>query len=228
MIRFCHLYFSLPDQYNCCIINVVVEIRNLGAINRRGFIGLISSYSFLFFLTPNNYAFSASNQKGTLPSPADSIKGSFKFFNPHQAQVIEEVTSLIIPSDNSPGAREAGVVFEIDKTIVKNQRLKNSYAKGIEALHLMAKQLVGKDSFLDLNQDEMIEILNIAYASKSLSSRGGTSTQYGSMLPGILLINHLIRQTIEIFYTSEVGWEVVGYQGPPQWKGNLGYDKCGF
>jgi hypothetical protein len=205
-----------------------VEIKNSGAINRRAFIGLISSYSFLFFLIPSEYAFSARNQKGALPSPPDSIKGSFKFFNPHQAQVIEELTSLIIPRDESPGAREAGVVFEIDKTIVKNQKLKNSYAKGIEASHLMAKQLAGKESFLDLSQDEMMEILNMAYASKSLSSRGVISNQYGSMLPGILLINHLIRQTIEIFYSSELGWKVVGYQGPPQWKGNLGYDKCGF
>jgi hypothetical protein len=73
-----------------------------------------------------------------------------------------------------------------------------------------------------------MEILNMAYASKTLSGRGGISNQYGSMLPGILLINHLIRETIEIFYTSDAGWKVVGYQGPPQWKGNLDYDKCGF
>ncbi|HEX9667470.1 MAG TPA: hypothetical protein VGA95_13065, partial [Thermodesulfobacteriota bacterium] len=91
-----------------------------------------------------------------------------------------------------------------------------------------AKQLAGKDSFLDLNQDEMMEILNMAYASESLSSSGGVSNLYGTMLPGILLINHLIRETIEIFYTSDAGWKVVGYQGPPQWKGNLDYDKCGF
>lgn len=205
-----------------------MEIKNSGGINRRGFIGLISSYSFLFSLIPSNYAFSESNQKGSSPPPLDSIKGSFKFFNPNQAQVIEEVTSLIIPSDDSPGAKEAGVVFEIDKTIAENQRLKNSYTKGIESLNQMAKQLAGKDSFLDLTKDERMEILNMAYASRSLARRGGVSDPYGAMLPGILLINHLIRQTIAIFYTSEVGWQLVGYQGPPQWKGNPDYDKCDF
>jgi hypothetical protein len=199
------------------------------SLTRRTFIGVIASFSLLSSLLPFNSLTSlfALEKSDSLKSKK-LLEGNFKFFTPHQAQVIEEVTSLIIPSDESPGAREAGVVFEIDKTAVKNQRLKNSYTKGIEALHQMAKQLAGKDSFLDLTQDEMMEILNIAYARKSLSSRGGISTQYGSMLPGILLINHLIRQTIEIFYTSEVGWKVVGYQGPPQWKGNLGYDKCGF
>jgi hypothetical protein len=206
-----------------------VDFGDSDNLTRRRFIYAITSFSVLSSFFPSNYLLSsrASERKTTLSSqrlPRDK----FEFFTPHQAQVIEEVTSLIIPSDNSPGAREAGVVFEIDKTIVMNQRLKNSYAKGIESLHLMAKQLAGKDSFLDLNQDEMMEILNIAYASTSLSTRGVIPNQYSSMLPGILLINHLIQQTIEIFYTSEIGWKVVGYQGPPQWKGNLGYAECGF
>lgn len=206
-----------------------MDYRDSDSLTRRKFIHIVASFSVLSSFFPSNYLFSlwAEEKENTLSSQK-LLKDKFEFFTPYQATVVEQVTALIIPSDDSPGAREAGVVFEIDKTIVKNQMLKNSYAKGIEALHLMAKQLAGKDSFLDLNQDEMMEILNIAYASESLSNRSAISNQYGSMLPGILLINHLIRQTIEIFYSSELGWKVVGYHGPPQWKGNLDYDKCGF
>lgn len=198
-------------------------------LTRRTFIGVIASFSVFSSLIPFNYLPSlfASETSESLKSKK-LLEGGFKFFSPHQAAVIEEVTSLIIPSDESPGAREAGVVYEIDKSISRNQQLENGYAKGIEALDFMAKQLAGKDSFLDLSQDEKMEILNMAYASKDLPKRGGISDQYGSMLPGILLLNHLIRQTIQIFYTSEAGWKVVGYHGPPQWKGNPGYDKCGF
>jgi Gluconate 2-dehydrogenase subunit 3 len=198
-------------------------------LTRRRFIGLIASFSVVSSLLPFNSLSSLfASEKGDSLNSKRVLEGNFKFFNPNQAQVIEEVTSLIIPSDDSPGAKEAGVVFEIDKTIAENQRLKNSYTKGIESWNQMAKQLGGKDSFLDLNQDEKMEILNMAYASKSLARRGGVSDPYGAMLPGILLINHLIRQTIAIFYTSEVGWRLVGYQGPPQWKGNPDYDKCDF
>jgi hypothetical protein len=206
-----------------------VDFRDSDSLTRRKFIHIVTSFSVLSSFFPSNYLFSlwAEEKENTLSSQK-LLKDKFEFFTPYQATVVEQVTALIIPSDDSPGAREAGVVFEIDKTIVKNQMLKNSYAKGIEALHLMAKQLAGKDGFLDLNQDEMMEILNMAYASESLSNRSAISNQYGSMLPGILLINHLIRQTIEIFYSSELGWKVVGYHGPPQWKGNLDYDKCGF
>lgn len=198
-------------------------------LTRRTFIGLVTSFSVLSSLLPFDCLSSLlASEKGDSLKSKKLLEGSFKFFSPHQATVIDEVTSLIIPSDDSLGAREAGVVFEIDKTIAANQKLKNSYSKGIEALDLMAKQLAGKDSFLGLSQDEKMEILSMAYASKSLSRSGGISDQYGGMLPGILLINHLIRQTIAIFYTSEVGWRLVGYQGPPQWKGNPDYDKCGF
>jgi hypothetical protein len=206
-----------------------LDYSNSESLSRRAFISALASFSALSSLFPFI----------TLPSlfaseTSDSLKskklhgGNFKFFSPDQAAVIEEVTSLIIPSDESPGAREAGVVYEIDRSISQNQNLKNRYARGIEALDFMAKQLGGKDSFLDLNQDEMTEILNMAYASKSLSRRGGFLIQNGRMLPGILLVNHLIPKTIEIFYTSEVGWKAVGYHGPPQWKGNPDYDKCGF
>ena len=198
-------------------------------LTRRTFIGVIASFSVLSSLLPfNSLSVLFASEKSDSFKSRKRLEGSFRFFSPHQATVIEEVTSLIIPSDRSPGAREAGVVLEIDKAIAKNQKLGHSYARGIEALDLMARQLAGRDNFLALSQEEKMEILNMAYASKSLFSRGGISNQYGSMLPGILLINHLIPKTIEIFYMSEAGWKAVGYQGPPQWKGNLDYDKCGF
>ncbi|HEX9667269.1 MAG TPA: gluconate 2-dehydrogenase subunit 3 family protein, partial [Thermodesulfobacteriota bacterium] len=162
-----------------------MDFRDSDSLTRRKFIHIVTSFSVLSSFFPSNYLFSLwAEEKENPLSSQKLLKDKFEFFTPYQATVVEQVTALIIPSDDSPGAREAGVVFEIDKTIVKNQMLKNSYAKGIEALHLMAKQLAGKDSFLDLNQDEMMEILNMAYASESLSSSGGVSNLYGTMLPG--------------------------------------------
>lgn len=64
------------------MINIVVETKDSGAINRRGFIRLISSYTFLFFLIPSYYAFSESNEKGALPPSLASIKDVAEFFRP--------------------------------------------------------------------------------------------------------------------------------------------------
>ena len=197
-------------------------------LTRRKFIGIITSFSVLSSLFPSNYLLSvwALENKNPLRSQK-LLKGKFRFFSPYQATVIEEVTSLIIPSDNSPGAREAGIVFAIDNSISENKRLQTLYQKGIEWLDLKARELAGRDSYLDLNQDERIEILKIAdqYRS-SLSRRAIAPAVDRENLIGNQFFKDVVRRTIDIFYTSDLGWKVVGYHGPPQWAGNLDYSKC--
>ena len=42
----------------------------------------------------------------------------FEFFTPEEAAEVEAVTARIIPTDDTPGAREAGVVYFIDHGLV--------------------------------------------------------------------------------------------------------------
>lgn len=42
---------------------------------------------------------------------------SFLFFTPEQAAEVDAFASRIIPTDDTPGAREAGVVYFIDKSL---------------------------------------------------------------------------------------------------------------
>src|SRR5260370_218123 len=39
----------------------------------------------------------------------------FEFFTPEEAAEIEAITARIIPTDETPGAREAGIVYFIDR-----------------------------------------------------------------------------------------------------------------
>src|SRR2546422_9726220 len=41
----------------------------------------------------------------------------FEFFSPDQAVEIEAIAARIIPTDDTPGAREAGVVYFIDRGV---------------------------------------------------------------------------------------------------------------
>ena len=41
----------------------------------------------------------------------------FEFFTPEQAAEIDAITARIIPTDETPGAREAGVVYFIDRSL---------------------------------------------------------------------------------------------------------------
>jgi len=42
----------------------------------------------------------------------------FEFFTPEEAVEIESITARIIPTDDTPGAREAGIVYFIDRGLV--------------------------------------------------------------------------------------------------------------
>ena len=56
---------------------------------------------------------------------------NFQFFSPGQAKEVDAITARIIPSDSTPGAREAGVVYFIDRALAtfaaENQVIRSSF-----------------------------------------------------------------------------------------------------
>ncbi len=195
---------------------------------RRRFMGIITSLPLLSLLTPTNYSSHLIGRKEkVLPTSRNLLKGKFEFFTAYQATVVEEVTSLIIPTDEDPGAREAGVVFQLDRIVAGSDTLKQLYIKGIEWLDYMAEKTSGKESFLDLNHDEKIKVLEIA-DSGGFPRKVRLFIKYRNTIRGRLFFSIIQRQTFELFYTSNIGWKVVGYNGPPQWSGYLDYHKCSW
>src|SRR5208337_3037503 len=70
------------------------------------------------------------------PAPA------FEVLTPEQATEIEAISSLIIPSDELPGAREAGVVYFIDHALQTfAAEAKPAYAQGLADLNRMAGEM---------------------------------------------------------------------------------------
>jgi len=53
----------------------------------------------------------------------------FEFFTPEQAAEIDAITARIIPTDGTPGAREAGVVYFIDRAL-------KTFASGDQKIYL--------------------------------------------------------------------------------------------
>lgn len=50
-------------------------------------------------------------------APAADVPGARAFLKPEQAAVVEAIAAQIIPTDATPGAREAGVVVFIDRAL---------------------------------------------------------------------------------------------------------------
>lgn len=67
---------------------------------------------------------------------------NFQFFSPEDAGEIDAISARIIPSDSTPGAREAGVVYFIDRALVSfavdDQK---TYKEGLPALQARAREL---------------------------------------------------------------------------------------
>src|SRR4029078_4738137 len=78
-----------------------------------------------------------------------------------QAAEVEAMAAQIIPSDATPGAREARVINFIDRgltTFEKNQQ--QAYAKGLQDLETQTKTLVpGATKFSALTSDQQIQVL---------------------------------------------------------------------
>src|SRR5262245_14044855 len=93
---------------------------------------------------------------------AKQAGGGFSALSASDAEVIDALTSRIIPSvDGRPGAHEAGVVFFIDKALATfNAGQKKMYADGVQDLNRRAaRKWKGSASFAKLTvaqQDELV------------------------------------------------------------------------
>jgi gluconate 2-dehydrogenase gamma chain len=59
----------------------------------------------------------------------------FRFFTPAEARTLDAMLACIIPSDDVPGAREAGVIHYIDRQLTRNFREhQKTYRDGLAAL----------------------------------------------------------------------------------------------
>jgi gluconate 2-dehydrogenase gamma chain len=86
-------------------------------------------------------------------APAPS--GALKFFNAEQAKEVEAMAAQIIPADDAPGAREAGVISFIDLNLVEYEAEKQpDYVAGLK---MLAEKSGGP--FADLDSAKQIEVL---------------------------------------------------------------------
>ncbi len=66
----------------------------------------------------------------------------FDFFTPEQAAEIEAISAQIIPTDDSPGAREARAIYFIDRALTTfDADQKKEYTEGLPQLQAKLKEL---------------------------------------------------------------------------------------
>ncbi len=79
-----------------------------------------------------------------------------EFFTAQQAAEVEAIAAQIIPTDDTPGAREAGVIYFIDRALARfDVRRRQTYLDGLRDL----KTRCGGGKFSELPAQNQIELL---------------------------------------------------------------------
>jgi len=86
----------------------------------------------------------------------------FEFLSPEQAAEVESVAAQIIPTDDTPGAREAKVIYFIDHALTNFDRDKQPlYTQGLKDLQTKTRELFpNTERFSSLTVAQQIQLLS--------------------------------------------------------------------
>ena len=152
----------------------------------------------------------------------------FEFFTLAEAAQVAAVAARIIPSGDSPGAHEAGVVYFIDRallTFAKDQQ--KTYREGLPALQAQTKKLFpDAKSFATATPEQQDEIL------RSISGNaGGGNYIFGTGADGPGFFEIVRAHTVCGFLVDPdtrgnpngVGWRLIGREREHSFQPPFGY-----
>jgi gluconate 2-dehydrogenase gamma chain len=147
--------------------------------------------------------------EATLPDAQVALQ----FFSPEQAIEIEAVAAQIIPSDETPGAREAKVVYFIDRALITFERDKQpAYMRGLKDLENKTRFLFPQaDKFSSLPQAQQLQLLEAT-----------EQTEFFELLRVHTIIGFLARPEYGGNH-GEVGWKLIGFENKGVYSPPFGY-----
>ena len=153
----------------------------------------------------------------------------FEFFTPEEAVEVEAISARIIPSDDTPGAREAGVIYFIDRGLmtfaIGDQQ---KYREGLPELQSAVREKfpgVAKFSATTPEQqDELLQSMDATQPKKVARRRNLESSQTFFEAVRIATISgFLIDPEAEQGNRGGVGWKLIGPQLEHSFQPPFGY-----
>lgn len=134
---------------------------------------------------------------------AAAVDSAFRVLSPQAAAEFEAIAACIIPSGDSPGAREAGAIYFIDTILAEiDPALLEPLQKGLLSLQAEVRQAYEATSFADLSETRQIEALTAIedtafFATVRFLTIAGTfcDPSHGGN-------------------RNRVGWKLIGFPGP--------------
>ena len=142
----------------------------------------------------------------------DSIKNTAKFFTPDELTTITVLADIIIPKDEVSGSASDAKVADFIEFIVNDEPdYQTRMRGGLRWLDMQCLERYQK-AFKDCSSQQQIEMVDqIAYPEKAKPE----------MAAGVSFFNLMRDLTATGFYSTEIGWNDMGYVGnkPNQWNG---------
>jgi gluconate 2-dehydrogenase gamma chain len=122
-----------------------------------------------------------------------------QFFTAAEYAMVERLAEIIIPSDGTPGAKEAGVAEFIDFMVASDPAPQYSFRMGLDWLNAHSEQTAGK-RFGELTPEQQTSLLEpLGFKDKA---RPGEET-------GRRFFRTMREYTVTGFYTSEIGFKAL-------------------
>jgi gluconate 2-dehydrogenase gamma chain len=152
----------------------------------------------------------------------------FEFLTPEDAAEIEAITARIIPTDETPGARDAGVIYFIDRGLVTFAAdAQKTYREGLPELQARVNELFpGSAKFSGLAVEQQDAVLH-SFDENAPATRRGSRAR-----PGAQNFFETVRlHTIQGFLIDPefggnhdgVGWKVIGREREHMFQAPFGY-----
>jgi gluconate 2-dehydrogenase gamma chain len=199
-------------------------------LSRRGFLSQgLTGVSAVWVSAHWPAMLSAATHARQATQSASTVK--FEFFSAEQAAEIDAIAARIIPTTDTPGAHEAGVVFFIDRALVTfakdNQK---EYADGLPALQARAHEMFpGVNKFSAATPEQQDQILESLEAQSGGPGRRPFRASSGAQSFFETLRVHTISGFL-IDPDSDkrgnrdgVGWRVIGRENEHMFQPPFGY-----
>ena len=156
-----------------------------------------------------------------------SAPPKFQFFTPEQAVEIGAITACIIPSDETPGAREAGVLYFIDRALttfaVNDQK---TYREGLPGLQLRVRELFPNvEKFSTATPEQQDHVLH-TFDDKADYGRGFRPNATAQPFFETIRVHTIVGFLIDPDSGGNrdaVGWKVIGRDPEHAFQPPFGY-----
>ena len=161
-----------------------------------------------------------------------ALPAKFEFFSAEQAAEVDAISARIIPTTDTPGAHEAGVIFFIDRALVTfakdDQKI---YAEGLPELQANVRELFPSIAIFSAatpeQQDQIFQSLDEQYAAATggrRSRRGAAAQSFFETVRVHTIMGFLIDPDSDKRGNRDaVGWKVIGREREHMFQPPFGY-----